>query len=45
MSAKSGRISYEVLDKISSRIVNAVDGVNRVLYDCTCKPPATIEFE
>ena len=45
MSAKTGRIPYDVLEFISSRIVNEVEGVNRVLYDCTCKPPATIEFE
>ena len=36
---------WEVLGKVTSRIVNEVKGVNRVLYDCTGKPPATIEFE
>ena len=35
----------EVLNKVMSRIINEVRGVNRVMYDCTGKPPATIEFE
>lgn len=39
------RIPYEVLDKVSVRIVNEVKGVNRILYDITSKPPATVEFE
>ena len=45
MTAESAEIPWPVLSKITSRIVNEVKGVNRVLYDCTGKPPATIEFE
>ena len=45
MTAEAAELPWEVLGKVSSRIVNEVKGVNRVLYDCTGKPPATIEFE
>ena len=45
MTAESAELPWEVLGRVTSRIVNEVKGVNRVLYDCTGKPPATIEFE
>lgn len=45
MTAEAAWIPWEVLGTVASRIVNEVKGVNRVLYDCTGKPPGTIEFE
>ena len=45
MSAKCAFLPFELLENVSQRIVNEVEGVNRVLIDYISKPPATIEFE
>lgn len=45
MTAESAELPWEIIGKATSRIINEVKHINRVLYDCTGKPPATIEFE
>ncbi len=45
MTAEAAQLPWEVLGRVMNRIVNEVKGVNRVLYDCTSKPPGTIELE
>ena len=45
MTAEAAEVPFEVLNKVMSRIINEVRGVNRVMYDITSKPPGTIEFE
>jgi GMP synthase (glutamine-hydrolysing) len=45
MTARPVNLPYDLLARVSDRIVNEVEGVNRVLYDFTSKPPATVELE
>lgn len=45
MTAKWSELPYELLGRVSNRIINEVKGINRVVYDVSGKPPATIEWE
>jgi GMP synthase (glutamine-hydrolysing) len=45
MTAEAAELPWSLINKVTSRIVNEVKGINRVMYDCTGKTPATIELE
>ena len=45
MTADWSRLPYDLLQKVSTRVINSVRGVNRVVYDISSKPPSTIEWE
>ncbi|MHA1508902.1 MAG: GMP synthase (glutamine-hydrolyzing), partial [Promethearchaeota archaeon] len=45
MTANFAKLDWELLEKISTRIINEVKGINRVVYDISHKPPSTIEYE
>ena len=45
MTADWSKIPHEVMERISSRIINSIKGINRVVYDISSKPPSTIEWE
>ena len=45
MSATWSKLPYDFIDKVSNRIIKEVNGINRLVYDVTSKPPATIEWE